>query len=153
MRTLLVGLFLFILPSFAFAQESYTVYKLPLGRRVVTAQDTYQCYNLGEYKTLLLLDEDLRAGDELIEDGKKALEELASQKTLFTQRVKLAEEESSKLSIRLDEKQKALEDLAVKFEEQNKRLIRMRKFVLYTVSGAVILIGGTAFGVWISNAH
>lgn len=52
------------LPDLAFGQE-YERYRLPLGRRCSLASETYQCFNLDEYRELLLMDEDLRNLDRL----------------------------------------------------------------------------------------
>lgn len=53
-----------LLPDLAFGQE-YERYRLPLGRRCSLAAETYQCFNLDEYRELLLMDDDLRNLDRL----------------------------------------------------------------------------------------
>lgn len=59
MRYLIIVALVILLPSVAVGQE-YERYRLPLGRRCSVATDTFQCFNLDEYRELLLMDEDLR---------------------------------------------------------------------------------------------
>src|ERR1041385_6077943 len=47
------------LVSLVHAQD-YVRYRLPAGRRLTVNGETYQAYNLGEYRTLLTMDNDLR---------------------------------------------------------------------------------------------
>lgn len=53
------ALLIALTPSLVLGQE-YERYRLPLGRRCVVLSQTYQCFNLEEYRELLLMDEDLR---------------------------------------------------------------------------------------------
>lgn len=66
MRAIIVSLVLFICLVPAVAEgQTYDRFRLPEGRRCSVAAEVYQCYNLGEYRELLHIDEDLRHLTEL----------------------------------------------------------------------------------------
>lgn len=44
----------------AVGQDTITRFRLPAGTRCQSSGQTYQCYNLGEFRALLQMDEDLR---------------------------------------------------------------------------------------------
>lgn len=44
----------------AHGQDAITRFRLPAGTRCQSSGQTYQCFNLGEYRDLLQMDEDLR---------------------------------------------------------------------------------------------
>lgn len=51
-------------PTPSFDPELYTRYRLPEGRRCVVGGETFQCFDLAEYRTLLEMDVDLQFYDE-----------------------------------------------------------------------------------------
>lgn len=59
-------IFLFTAP--VFAQDTYEVYRLPEGRKVVSVDDgdTYMGYTLGQFNELLVIDNDLRLSEGLV---------------------------------------------------------------------------------------
>lgn len=63
MRTLsrisILFVFLLLCTTAVHAQD-YVRFRLPLGTRLTVAGETYQGFNLGEYRALLVMDEDLR---------------------------------------------------------------------------------------------
>ena len=61
MRTFvsLLVVVLWFMPSLAWGQD-YVRYRLPPGRRLTVSGETFQGFNLGEYRELLHMDNDLR---------------------------------------------------------------------------------------------
>ncbi len=62
----------------AFDPETYERYRLPEGRRCEVDGETFQCFNLEEYRELLFMDNDLRYYDEAWPRAQSQIEHLGN---------------------------------------------------------------------------
>jgi tetrahydromethanopterin S-methyltransferase subunit G len=134
-----MSLFLLVIPNLAKAQ-SVGLYKLPYGTRVHTGELTYQCFDLGQYKELLLIDNDLKRLE--LEEPKKdiTIGELTKQVALLEMRTSLSEKEVNKVENRLDEKHEKLVEVTSKYVSQNDRLHRLR-VITYSIAITALVVG------------
>lgn len=94
------------------AQE-YTRYRLPLGRRCTVGTTTYQCFDLPEYRELLLMDSDLHLA---VENHVTDVSRIASL-TLATDELRLALNDAEAARTLLEAERVRL---AAMWEEENR---------------------------------
>lgn len=127
--------------------QDIQVHRLPEGRRVTAQGETYQCFNLGEYKDLLHMDNDLEYLSTTKVHQEQISGELRKQVGLLEQRVLLAESEVSKSKVRLDEKNVLLEDTVVKLNTQLDKATKVRNTTFVVSAVIVSILGGVIVGV------
>jgi hypothetical protein len=136
-----------LISSSAFADDTYTRYALPLGKRLQVDGDIYRGFNLPEYKELLRMDVRLKEADFLVLDLYKKIELLDGKVLQLNRIVELDNQSHALVMDDLMRKDKLIKDLATKninlSEKLNKRK-RVLRVVLPIIGCAV---GGFAAGL------
>ncbi len=125
-------IFLFTAP--AFAQDStYEVYRLPEGQKVVSVDDgdTYMGYTLGQFNKLLVMDNDLRLAEGVVEHQGNILEAQTKQLVYMDKALGFAESNTELLTKDRDRVTKMWKaDNKEKHKAQNKPFINVNSWLI-----------------------
>lgn len=126
--------------SISLADDSYTRYAIPLGRRLQVDGEIYRGFSFPEYKELLRIDVRLREADLLVKDLYKKTELLDDKVLKLNKIIELDNTTTSLLKVDLERKDKLLTELAsknIKLNEQLNRRKRVLRIVLPLVGASI----------------
>jgi hypothetical protein len=151
-RNKFVIVFLFLcITSSALAEDTYTRYALPLGKRIQSDGEIYRGFNFPDYKLLLKMDIRLREADSLVIDLYKKVELLEGKALQLNKIIELDNEASALVMTDLKRKDLLVTQLATKNVELQEKLNRRKRIMRVLLPIAGVGIASFAVGVGLSN--
>jgi hypothetical protein len=133
-----------------FAQEEvYKRYKLPIGTRVEDSEQSYQCFNLGEYKLLLKMDSDLRKADNTLVAFSETYVLHLQKINDLEDIIKLDDKTHSLAMSEILRKDKLVTDLAKENVKLNNELNRRKRIFRITLGVGAALVAGVFAGTYL----
>lgn len=146
MKYILVLLMLCI-TSNALAENTYTRYALPLGKRLQVDGEIYRGFNFPEYKDLLKMDVRLKEADLLVVDLYKKIELLEGKVLQFNKIIELDNQTSALVIQDLKRKDKLLTELASKNVELSEKLTRRKRVMRIVLPLVGVSLGAFTVGI------
>lgn len=148
MRGVLI-LLIVLLSSNVLAEDTYTRYALPLGRRIQADGEIYRGFSLPEYKELLKMDVRLKEADSLTTDLYKKVELLEGKVLQLNKVIELDNTASALIQKDLNRKDLLITNLTSKNVELNNKLILRKRLmrILLPITGVAIASFAVGIGL------